>query len=95
MLTRDERIAQVTRDYYRQADDFSLSAQELFAWYRTLLSQAQADVVALGPYHWAVLPAFKRYVLEKRGHSLSAYLKLHLTPAEFAYWCEQPENESL
>jgi hypothetical protein len=95
MPTRDKRIAQAVRDYYRQADGFSLSAQELFAWYRTLPPQAQADVVALGPYHWAVLPAFKRYVLEKRGYLLSSYLKLHLAPADFAYWCEQPENKGL
>jgi hypothetical protein len=86
-----ERIAEAVKGYYRQADSVPLSARELLAWYGSLSPQDQAHVHTLGPYHWAVLPLFKRYVLEQRGHSLAAYMQRHLTPPEFDYWLAQQD----
>jgi hypothetical protein len=87
--SREERIAHAMQAYYRQGQDMPLLATDLLAWYRSLAPSDQAHVHALGPYHWAVLPTFKRYVLEQRGYSLVAYLQSHLTASDFAYWLAQ------
>jgi hypothetical protein len=86
LCTTRERVAAALHAYYRQADCFQLTAQELLDWYKALSPQAQGEVTSLSPYHWSVLPQFKRYALENRGYRLQEYLIAYLTPDELAYW---------
>jgi hypothetical protein len=93
-LTTRARVAAAVRAYYSQADGFQVTAQELLEWYRSLSPPARGAMASLGPYHWSVLPQFKRYALENRGYHLQEYLIMHLTPGELAYWLKnQTESD--
>lgn len=91
--TLPEQVAQALVAYYRQADGFVVSAQELLAWYTSLTLPEKEDVRRLGPYHWAMLPKYKRFLLERRGYSLRAYLALHLTTPAFAHWAATTDEQ--
>jgi hypothetical protein len=87
-LSLAETVANVELAYYRQADQFVFSAQEVLAWYKELPVQEQATLQLLPPLQWLRLPAFIRPALVKRGYSLSGYMAAHLTQEEWAFWRE-------
>ncbi|TVT40633.1 hypothetical protein FNT36_14285 [Hymenobacter setariae] len=72
--------------YYRQADEWLATEEELLTWFATLAPHQRVAVHLINPSHWLGLPECRRYVLQSQGYSLSTYLASHLTAAEFAYW---------
>jgi len=92
--TPAERVAHVVLDYYRQTEDFAdkVTSLERVDWYTALPQAAKDELQKLLPAQWIDLPAFKRYLLEKRGLSMHRYVALHLTPAELTHWVDDGDG---
>lgn len=86
VVTPVEKVAETLMGYYRQADEWVASEEELLTWFATLAPHQRVAVHLVNPSHWLVLPECRRYVLQSRGYSLFTYLASHLTVAEFTYW---------
>lgn len=90
--TIPEKVVQVMIAYYRQIEQFSPVRQDLVSWY-VQLSLADGETVAVLPTNsWYNLPSFKRYFLEKCGHSMPEYMAQHLTPHELTYWTDDGDE---
>jgi hypothetical protein len=92
VVTPVEKVLQVLVAYYRQADALEVSEEELRAWFATLVPQQRHAVALVNPTYWVLLPECRRYLLERQGHSLAAYLSSHLTASELAHWVVQADN---
>jgi len=92
--TPAERVAHVVLDYYRQTDDFAgaVTSLERTDWYTALSEAGKDKLERLLPAQWIELPAFKRFLLEKRGLSLRRYVTLHLTPTELTHWVDDGDG---
>lgn len=80
-----EEVAAAVLGYYRLANDLVPTVLEA-AWVDALPPAEQQQVRLLGLRQLLLLPTFKRFLLEKRGWSMSNYLAKRLTPEEFQYW---------
>ena len=85
-LTTTEKVAEAVLAYYRLADSFPVTINEALAWGETLPPDVQQLIGVLPPHEWLFFPDFKRYLLEKRGISLHAYMTSHLAPREVSHW---------
>jgi len=92
--TPAERVAHVVLDYYRQTDGFAgaVTSLERTDWYMALPQAGKDELQQLPPAQWIDLPAFKRYLLEKRGLSMHRYVALHLTPAQLTHWVDDGDG---
>lgn len=90
--TIPEKVAQVVIAYYRQIEQFSPTREDLVFWYVQLSLVDGTTVAALPTHSWYSLPSFKRYFLEKHGHSMPEYMAQHLTPHELTYWTDDDAN---
>lgn len=85
-LSLAEKVAETVIAYYKLADVMPATALDLAYWLDGLPSQEKVELIAIGLIQAPKLPAFKRYVLEERGHYMEAYMQAHLTPSELTYW---------
>jgi hypothetical protein len=92
VVTPTEKVLQVLVAYYRQAEGLEVSEEELRAWFATLAPQQRHTITLVNPNYWLLLPECRRYLLERRGHSLATYLSSHLTASELAHWLVQADN---
>ncbi len=92
-ISVSEKVVVVTRAYYLLIEEFTPSISELAAWFVQLPVNQKTEMAALDPALWFTLPAFRRYFLEKRGHSMEAYMAAHLAPAELSYWLAEEEGK--
>jgi hypothetical protein len=92
--TPAERVAHVVLDYYRQTEGLAEAVTNLerMDWYTALSQIGKDELQQLQPTRWIELPAFKRYLLEKRGLSMHRYVALHLTPAELTHWVDDGDG---
>jgi len=81
-------------DYYRLTEKFSsaVTSLERMDWYTALSQIAKDELQQLLPIQWIELPAFKRYLLERRGFSMHRYVALHLTPTELTHWVDDGDG---
>jgi hypothetical protein len=89
LLTPKERVASIALAYYRQADELLPSMSELVAWIARLRLEVRTEVLSLNLAGLLLLPAFRRYILERRGYSMAAYL----SGADFLYWVDNMGDE--
>ena len=92
LLTTSEKVAETVVAYYRLLEVASSTAEELASWFDSLFPDARAELNLIGLHRAILLPSFKRYVLEKRGHSMQAYMAAHLTPQELLYWVDDGDG---
>jgi hypothetical protein len=93
LLTPKERIASGALAYYRQVDELLPSIFELMAWVAGLRLEVQAEVLCLNLVGLLLLPPFRRYLLERRGYSMAAYMAACLSSADFLYWVDNMGDE--
>ncbi|MBW3131240.1 hypothetical protein [Hymenobacter profundi] len=87
-----QKIATTALAYYRQLESLPPTALELATWFDALAAPTRLQMHTLGLQACLRLPVFKRYVLEKRGYSMPAYMALHLAPDELVQWVDNSES---
>jgi hypothetical protein len=93
LLTPKERVASIALAYYRQANELLPSMSELVAWIAGLRLEVRTEVLPLNLAGLLLLPAFRRYILERRGYSMAAYMAAYLSGADFLYWVDNMGDE--
>lgn len=84
-----ERIEAVAAAYYRQMEQFCPLERDLIEWFVQLSTDDKTAAAGLRYERWPTLTGFKRYFLEKKGHSLPAYMARHLSAQELAHWADE------
>jgi hypothetical protein len=87
-LSPAEKVTETVIAYYKLAEITSATALELAYWIDGFPSWEQVELLTIGLTQVVKLPAFKRYVLEERGHYVAAYMQAHLTPSELTHWVD-------
>ena len=89
--TPTEKVAETTLAYYRQGEILARNATEteLLIWFSSCSAEAKGALALLGPNNWRTLASLRRYLLEKRGFSMQAYMLAHLASDELRYWVEE------
>jgi hypothetical protein len=88
-----EKVTEAVLAYWRLADKYSPSAQELAEWFDSLSPYVQTQLTVLGLEQALRLPLFKRYLLERRGLSMHTFMQATLTEDEFPYWVDDNDGE--
>jgi hypothetical protein len=91
-LTAAEKVVATVLAYYRQTDLLRPTASELLFWLDSCAPKVQAELLLLEQESLLLLPPFKRYLLEKHGYSMAAYMATHLSETELAYWVERDKQ---
>ena len=91
-ITPAEKVLEAVLAYYRQADKVVPAAQDVVAWLRQLAPADQVELASLPLADALHLPAFRRYLLERRGFSMQAYMMACLTPHELPYWIDDGDG---
>ncbi|WP_210520363.1 hypothetical protein [Hymenobacter terricola] len=86
-------VAFVTYLYYRQARNVAATAADFSAWLASLPAAARARAEARGPAAARLVPDFKRFLLEARGHRLVDFMASRLAPTVLAYWLALPDED--
>ncbi|OGX84597.1 hypothetical protein BEN48_02330 [Hymenobacter glacialis] len=87
-------IAFTTYLYYREARHVDATSADFAAWLAALPAACRAHAEARGLASSRSITDFKRFLLEKRGHSLTEFLAARLAPDVLAFWQGLPdENE--
>jgi len=79
-------ITQAAQAYYRQADQFQLTATDFLDWVAQLNPAERAALEARGFTTARTELAFLRYCLEARAYSMRAYMLEYLPCAAFRQW---------
>ncbi|ALW84954.1 hypothetical protein AUC43_07525 [Hymenobacter sedentarius] len=87
-VTPAEKVAATVLAYYRQLDALRVTAREFACWFDARSPADKVSLVRVGLAQSQQLPAFRRFLLEKRGHSMPAYMRAHLTPQELSLWAD-------
>lgn len=86
-------IAFTTYLYYREARHLEASPADFAAWLATLPPARRLHAESRGLASARAIPAFKRFLLEGRGHSLTDFLAARLSPAVLAFWQALPDED--
>ena len=86
-------IAFTTYLYYREARNVQATPAEFAAWLATLPAARRSHAESRGLASARSIPDFKRFLLEKRGYSLTDFLKARLSPSVLAFWQALPDED--
>ena len=86
-------IAFTTYLYYREARNVQATHAEFAAWLATLPAGRRAHAESRGLASARSIPDFKRFLLEKRGYSLTDFLSARLSPSVLAFWQALPDED--
>jgi hypothetical protein len=86
-------IAFTTYLYYREARNVQPTAADFSAWLATLPASRRAHAESRGLASSCSIPDFKRFLLEKRGFSLTDFLTARLSPPVLAFWQALPDED--
>lgn len=86
-------IAFTTYLYYREARHVEAAPADFTAWLATLPPSRRAHAVARGLASARAIPDFKRFLLERRGHSLADFLAARLSPSVLQFWQALPDED--
>jgi hypothetical protein len=86
-----EKVIEAVLAYWRLADKYSPSAQELAEWFDGLSPCVQTQLTILSLEQALRLPLFKRYLLERRGLAMHTFMRAQLTQQEFSYWVDDAD----
>ncbi|MFD1140641.1 hypothetical protein ACFQ4C_05965 [Larkinella insperata] len=85
------RIGRVICHYYLSAPGaFEPTVREYQEWLQELSPEEQAFYRKLGFQVCRAANAFRQNWLERRGYSLKDYLQVHLSPLDYAIFCQRP-----
>lgn len=86
-------IAFTTYLYYREARHVEATPADFAAWLATLPAPRRAHAEARGLASSRAIPDFKRFLLERRGYSLTEFLAARLAPNVLAFWQALPDED--
>ncbi|ALW86651.1 hypothetical protein AUC43_17140 [Hymenobacter sedentarius] len=86
-------IAFTTYLYYREARKVEATPADFAAWLATLPASRRAHAESRGLASARAIPDFKRFLLEKRGHSLVDFLAARLSPSVLEFWQALPDED--
>ncbi|MBF9237702.1 hypothetical protein I2I05_09880 [Hymenobacter sp. BT683] len=86
-------IAFTTYLYYREARHVAATPSDFAAWLATLPASRRAHAESRGLASARSIPDFKRFLLERRGHSLTDFLAARLAPSVLAFWQALPDED--
>ncbi|HEX8504097.1 MAG TPA: hypothetical protein VF630_01920 [Hymenobacter sp.] len=87
-------VAFVTYLYYREARHLVPTPADFAAWLASLPGAARARAEGRGLVGARSSQAFKRFLLEKRGHCFTEFMAARLAPSVMAYWQTLPDEDS-
>ena len=86
-------IAFTTYLYYREARHLEATPDDFAAWLATLPVVRRAHAESRGLASARSIPNFKRFLLERGGHSLTDFLTARLAPNVLAFWQALPDED--
>ncbi|WP_426061642.1 hypothetical protein [Hymenobacter sp. B1770] len=86
-------IAFTTYLYYREARHVNASPADFATWLATLPAARRAHAESRGLASARSIPDFKRFLLERRGFSLTDFLAARLSPRVLAFWQDLPDED--
>ena len=86
-------IAFTTYLYYREARNLEATPGDFAAWLAMLPAARRAHAESRGLVSARSIPDFKRFLLEKRGYSLTDFLRARLAPNVLAFWQALPDED--
>lgn len=87
-------VAFVTYLYYREARHLVPTPADFAAWLASLPGAARGRIEARGLAGARSSQAFKRFLLEQRGHSFTDFMAARLAPSVMAFWQMLPDEDS-
>lgn len=87
-----DQVTALLWSYYHQIDLEGIRERDTIDWFVQLPRPDKTRAAGILPEQWPLLSGFRRYFLEKQGLLLAAYLRQHLTRAEFATWADPGDN---
>ena len=86
-------IAFTTYLYYREARHVDATPADFVAWLAALPAARRAHAESRGLASCRSIPDFKRFLLERRGYSLTEFLAARLAPNVLAFWQGLPDED--
>jgi hypothetical protein len=86
-------IAFTTYLYYREARNLEATPADFAAWLATLPAPRRSHAESRGLASSRSIPDFKRFLLERRGYSLTDFLAARLSPSVLAFWQSLPDED--